>query len=205
MIYNTKTLLSVCFFCCFVLNKCHKVIPHNVITWSFFFFSSSCFDSSFRAHSSSRPIPWSWLDVLPLLPLRLSFCVFAACLLSIIVHIHAIWMAMPFIRNKRTDEKSYLKRRDASTSSNPPKISFSLSFNRIYFTSTLTVCVPRTYFIVCSECEPHFWLHSPQKEKKKIERKWNILNFQQGIQPVSVQFYYILLKFASLFLITSFL
>lgn len=39
-IYNTKQCWVCCFFCWLLCSiKCHKVIPHNVITWSFFSFS----------------------------------------------------------------------------------------------------------------------------------------------------------------------
>lgn len=76
--FTTQNIVECCFFCCFVLNKCHKVIPRIVITWSSFFsslvffhtlsssFSTSCSLVSYFDFLSSAHSFFEWKDSLKL-------------------------------------------------------------------------------------------------------------------------------------------
>lgn len=129
--FTTQNIVECCFFCCFVFNKCHKVIPHNVITWSFFFLSLSFSRVSFLFSSAFFIRMRDSLELAQYFSFHFSFSVYLEIL-------HVSWVPrictyhMEYVRFHGTKElmKNHIFR-DATTEPpfDPPKI----SFNRIVY------------------------------------------------------------------------
>lgn len=164
----------------------------------FRFFLSGAF---FSSNDSLKP----WLDISFLFAVsfyHLYCCLSLECLTSHSTHTRHMDCDAVYMEQKNWWKIISEEMRRLNLLQSAKNLSISLSFslfNRIFFlfTSTLVVFAENIFYRVF-----RMWaslLAAFTAKTKEEGRNWNILNFQQGIQPVSVHFYYILLKFAWLF------
>lgn len=153
-----------------VLNKCQKVIPHSVITWSFFHFGAH----SLEQEEISHHIPeWNEKkseierEMQRFLAAQLYFC-FSSCFfhLSRWVYLEMYFISFEWVNewvpninsniwvmgtvklNKRTDEKSLSWIRDTLQTRKPPSDSrLKVNFNRLDFSFILLSLSNSCFFL----------------------------------------------------------